>query len=265
MDTSLRGKRALVTGAGDGIGREIACAMAFEGARVAAHGRSLDRVSSTLQSIKKNGGEALPALADLKDRGEIKNMCDDVIKNLGGLDILVHNAGISKLSNTKEMEQSTWDSILSINLTAPFIITRHVYSELVRSGSGSSVIFISSIAANAHTAGWGAYAASKNGLNAFMHCLADELGVYGVRVNSIAPGWVETKMAQNLHRGMAASSGESYEKLYGESMKGNMLGKMLTPDTIADMAVFLASERGQFITAQTLTVCGGDVPGSRSG
>ncbi len=265
MDTSLKGKRALVTGAGGGIGREIACAMALEGARVAVNGRSLDRLSSTLQSIKNNGGEAFAALANLENRVEIENMCNYVVESLGGLDILVHNAGISQLSKIEDMAPSTWDSILSINLTAPFIITRHVHSELVRSGSGSSVIFISSIAADAHTAGWGAYAASKNGLNAFMHCLADELGMYGIRVNSIAPGWVDTKMAQNLHQGMAESSGESYEKLYNESMQGNMLGRMLTPDTIADMAVYLASERGRFITAQTLKVCGGDVPGSRAG
>ena len=160
------------------------------------------------------------------------------------------------------MAPETWKTILATNLTAPFLIVRAVYLALTQSGAGASVIFISSIAANAHAAGWGAYAASKSGLNAYMHCLADELGAHGVRVNTIAPGWVETKMAQQLHKGMAEASGAPYETLYNDNMRDNMLGALLTPDSIADMAVFLASDRGRFITAQTLAVCGGCVPGS---
>ena len=262
MDTSLNGKRALVTGAGDGIGREIAEALAREGAVVAVHGRSTARISDTLAAIEGAGGSAVPALADLTKENAIGAMCADVLDALGGLDILINNAGICSLQDTLNMEPETWKSILATNLTAPFLITRAVYLALTQSGADASVIFISSIAANAHTAGWGAYAASKNGLNAYMHCLADELGAHGVRVNTIAPGWVETKMAQQLHKGMAQASGASYETLYNDNMRDNMLGALLTPDSIADMAVFLASDRGRFITAQTLAVCGGCVPGS---
>jgi NAD(P)-dependent dehydrogenase (short-subunit alcohol dehydrogenase family) len=263
MDTSLSGKRALVTGAGNGIGRDIAEALAREGATVAVHGRSLERVSATLEAIQEAGGTAFPALADLADENAIAAMCSEACGNLGGLDILVNNAGICTLEDTPDMAPETWKAMLSINLTAPFLITRAVFPALIKSGAEASVIFVSSIAAGAHSAGWGAYAASKNGLNAFMHCLADELGGHGVRVNSIAPGWVETKMARDAHKGMAEAAGAPYEALYNDSMRGNMLGALLTPDSISDMAVFLASERGRFITAQTLTVCGGCVPGSR--
>ncbi len=265
MDTSLSGKRALVTGAGDGIGREIAEALACEGATVAVHGRSLERIAATLEVIEKAGGKAIPALADLAEEDAIDGMCGQACADLGGLDILVNNAGICTLEDTADMAPETWKEILDINLTAPFLVTRAVYPALVQSGADASVIFISSIAADAHTAGWSAYAASKNGLNAFMHCLADELGAHGVRVNSIAPGWVETKMAEDAHKGMAEAAGAPFEALYNDSMRGNMLGALLTPNSIADMAVFLASERGRFITAQTLTVCGGCVPGSRGG
>ena len=94
------------------------------------------------------------------------------------------------------MVPKTWKSIIATNLTAPFLITRALFSALVDASTNGRVIFISSIAAGAHASGWGAYAASKNGLNAYMHCLADELGVHGVRVNAISPGWVETKMAK---------------------------------------------------------------------
>ena len=238
--------------------------MAREGAAVAVHGRSPERISATIEAIGGAGGKAIPALADLLDENAIDAMCADVRAGLGGLDILVNNAGICRLQETPQMPPKTWKAILAVNLTAPFLITRALYPALVQSGAEASVIFISSIAADAHSAGWGAYAASKNGLNAFMHCLADELGAHGVRVNTIAPGWVETKMAQELHRGMAAAAGAPYEALYGGSMRGNMLGALLTPDSIADMVLFLARERGRFITAQTLAVCGGCVPGSRA-
>ena len=103
---------------------------------------------------------------------------------------------------------------------------------------GASVIFVSSIAAGAYSAGWGTYAMTKNGLNAFMHCLADEVGGDGVRVNSISPGWVETKMAQDAHRGLADHLGVAYEDHYAANMRANMLGVLVTTDSIADMAVF---------------------------
>ena len=262
MDTSLNGKRALVTGAGDGIGRAVAEALAREGAAVAVHGRNEARIAATLGTIEGAGGSAVPALADLTDEDAIDVMCAGVLDALGGLDILINNAGICSLQETPDMTPETWKSILATNLTAPFLISRALYPALVESGADASVIFISSIAADAHAAGWGAYAASKNGLNAFMHCLADELGAHGVRVNTIAPGWVETKMAQQLHKGMAAAAGAPYQALYDGNMRGNMLGALLTPDSIGDMAVFLASARGRFITAQTLAVCGGCVLGS---
>ena len=103
---------------------------------------------------------------------------------------------------------------------------------------------------------------TKNGLNAFMHCLADEVGGSGVRVNAICPGWVETRMAQDAHRGLAADLGLDYETHYANNMRANMLGALVTTDSVADMAVFLASERGRHITAQELTVCGGCLPGA---
>lgn len=262
MNTSLRGKRALITGAADGIGREIALAYAREGAAVAVHGRSDERIAGTVQEVEGIGGQVVPVIADLADENAISAMSVKVLDELGGLDILVNNAGICSLQDTPTMSPETWKSIIFTNLTAPFLITRALYSALIDAGTDGRVIFISSIAAGAHAAGWGAYAASKNGLDAYMHCLADELGAHGVRVNAISPGWVETKMAQSLHQGMASDSGAAYETLYADNMRDNMLGELLTADTIADMAVYLASERGRFIAAQTLAVCGGCVPGS---
>lgn len=265
MDTSLRGRRALITGAASGIGAEIALAYAREGALVAVHARTAERAAPTVEAIQAAGGSAIAAPADLRDRGAIASMCEDAISTLDGLDILVNNAGVFVRKDVAEMDLATWDSMVETNLTAPYLVTQAALPAIRASGAGASVIFISSIAAGAYAAGWGTYAMTKNGLIAFMRCLADELGAYGVRVNAICPGWVETKMAQDAHRSMAATAATDYDELYATNMRANMLGALVTTDTIGDMAVFLASERGRHITAQELTVCGGCIPGSRAG
>ncbi len=264
MDTSLRGRRALVTGAASGIGREIAEAFAREGATVAVHARSAERAEPTVEAIRESGGRAIAAPADLRDRGALVAMCREAIGALGGLDILVNNAGVFHIRTLDGLDEGSWDAIIETNLTAPYLMTRAARDALRSSGPGASITFVSSIAANAHSAGWSAYAASKNGLDAFMHCMADEFGEVGVRVNAIAPGWVETKMAEDAHRYTAARDGREFSDHFRTNMRANMLGALLPPDTIADMAVFLASDRGRFITAQTMTVCGGCVPGSRA-
>ena len=264
METSLHGRRALVTGAGSGIGAAIAEAFAREGAHVAVHARSDERARPVVDAIEAAGGRAFAAPADLRDRAAIAPMCHAAVERLGGLDILVNNAGVFIRKPVAEMDLASWDAMVETNLTSSFLVTQAALPAIRASGTGASVIFISSIAAGAHSAGWGTYAMTKNGLNAFMHCLADELGGAGVRVNSVCPGWVETKMAQDAHRGLAADLGIAYEDHYAANMRANMLGALVTVDSIADMAVFLASERGRHITAQELTVCGGCVPCSKA-
>ncbi|MDE0201691.1 MAG: SDR family NAD(P)-dependent oxidoreductase [Rhodospirillaceae bacterium] len=264
METSLHGRRALVTGAGSGIGAAIAEAFAREGAHVAVHARSDERARPIVDAIEAAGGQAFAAPADLRDRAAVGPMCQAAIERLGGLDILVNNAGVFIRKPISEMDLDSWDAMVETNLTASYLVTQAALPAIRASGAGASVLFISSIAAGAHSAGWGTYAMTKNGLNAFMHCLADELGGDGVRVNSICPGWVETRMAQDAHRGLAADLGIAYEDHYAANMRANMLGALVTVDSIADMAVFLASERGRHITAQELTVCGGCVPGSKA-
>ena len=264
METSLEGRRALVTGAGSGIGAAIAEAFAREGAQVAVHARSAERARPVVDAIEAAGGRAFAAAADLRERAAIATMCAGAIERLGGLDILVNNAGVFVRKEVAAMDLASWDAMVETNLTASFLVSQAAIPALRASGAGASVIFVSSIAANAHSAGWGTYAMTKNGLNAFMHCLADELGTAGVRVNSICPGWVETGMAQEAHKGLAADLGIAYEDHYAANMRANMLGALVTTDSIADMAVFLASARGRHVTAQELTICGGCVPGAKA-
>ena len=265
METSLHGRRALVTGAASGIGAAIAEAFAREGAHVAVHARTAERARPTVDAIEAEGGRAFAAVADLRDRAAVAPMCEAAIERLGGLDILVNNAGVFIRKDVAEMDLASWDNMVETNLTAPYLVTQAALPAIRESGAGASVVFVSSIAAHAYAAGWGIYAMTKNGLNAFMRCLADELGTAGVRVNAICPSWVETRMAQEAHRDLAADLGIDYETHYANNMRANMLGALVTADSVADMAVFLASERGRHITAQELTVCGGSIPGSKSG
>ncbi|MCY4480762.1 MAG: SDR family NAD(P)-dependent oxidoreductase [Rhodospirillales bacterium] len=262
METSLQGRRALVTGAGTGIGAAIAEALAREGAHVAVHARSDERARPTVDAIEAAGGRAFATTADLRDRAAIAPMCQAAIERLGGLDILVNNAGIFVRKQVGEMDLASWDAMLEINLTAPYLVTQATLPAIRSSSTGASIIFISSIGAGAYSAGWGTYAMTKNGLIAFMRCLADEVGGDGVRVNAICPGWVETRMAQDTHRSIAADLGVDYDTFYAENMRANMLGALVTTDSVADIAVFLASERSRHITAQEHTVCGGCSPGN---
>ena len=264
METSLRDRRALITGAGSGIGAAIAQAFAREGAHVAVHARSAERARPTVDAIEAEGGRAFAAVADLRDRAAVAPACAAAIDRLGGLDILVNNAGIFIRKEVAELDLASWDAMVETNLTASLLVTQAALPAIRASGAGASVIFLSSIAAGARSAAWATYAMTKSGLNAFMHCLADELGPAGVRVNAICPGWVETRMAQDVHRDLAADLGIDYGAHYATNMRANMLGALVTTDTIADMAVFLASERGRHITAQELTICGGCSPGSAS-
>ena len=264
METSLEGRRALVTGAASGIGAAIARAFAREGAHVAVHARSAARAAPTVAAIAADGGRAFAAVADLRDRAAVAPMCAAAIEGLGGLDVLVNNAGVFVRAEVDALALEDWDAMVETNLTAPFLVARAALPALRASGAGASALFVSSIAAGAHAAGWGAYAMTKNGLNAFMRCLADELGGDGVRVNALCPGWVETGMARDAHRIIAASEGADYETFYAANMRDNMLGALVTADSVADMAVFLASERGRHVTAQLLTVCGGCLPGRRA-
>ena len=160
------------------------------------------------------------------------------IERLGGLDILVNNAGIFVRKQVGEMDLASWDAMVEINLTAPYLVTQAALPAITASEAGASIIFISSIGAGAFSSGWGTYAMTKNGLIAFMRCLADEVGGDGVRVNAICPGWVETRMAQDTHRSIAADLGVDYETFYAENMRANMLGALVTPDSVADIAVF---------------------------
>ena len=138
MRVGLEGKRALVTGAASGIGRAIAEAYAAEGATVAVHARSEERVAETLESIANAGGKAFAALADLTDPAAIEGMCKAAIERLGGLDVVVNNAGVADYAKVVDMDEAMWDWIMAVNLKAPYLVSKHTLPAMIEQGSGGS-------------------------------------------------------------------------------------------------------------------------------
>ena len=257
MDHGLEGKRALVTGAGSGIGCAIAEALAREGATVALHGRDLARTAEVRDTIEAAQGNAFSVAADLLDPGEIKAMCADALERLGGIDIIVNNAGWADFAAVPEMGEEMWDRIMDTNVKAPYLVSRHLLPAMLEAGAGGSILFNASTSGKSANAEWTAYNASKHAVLQFMKCLAMEVGEQDIRVNAICPGWAESKMASAAIRKTAQIRGEDFDAAYQRIMRSNMLGALIGPESLADMVVYLAGRQGRYITGQAINVCGG--------
>ena len=258
MKKELASKRALVTGAASGMGRAIALAFAREGAKVAVHARTLEPAAELVKEIEQSSGRAVAVAADLIDTTAIKTLCEQTIALLGGIDIVVNNAGAVAKAPLTGTSEEDWDRIMQVNLKTPFLISKYLVPEMRKNSDGGRLIFNSSVGAKLPDPMGSAYNASKAGLLGFVRCLAAELGTDGITVNAICPGWVDTPMAAKLHEEMYPSDADSsFEEFYDDSIRGNMLNARITPDNIAEFAVYLASEKGRFMTAQAINVCAG--------
>lgn len=257
MDHGLDGKRALVTGAGSGIGLAIAEALAREGAIVALHGRDLERTAEVRQSIETAGGKAVSVAADLLNPAAIKDMCVDTLTCLDGIDIVVNNAGLADFAPVPEMDEDMWDRIMDTNVKAPYLVSRYLLPAMLEAGKGGVILYNASTCGKAADANWTAYNSSKHAVLQFMKCLAMEVGNQNIRVNAICPGWAESKMARAALRKTAEVRGEDIVSTYQDTMRGNMLGALIGPESLANMAVYLSGRHGRYITGQAINVCGG--------
>jgi 3-oxoacyl-[acyl-carrier protein] reductase len=220
--TSLRGKVAIVTGGGTGIGRGIAMALAAEGAKVVICGRRLDRIGSTAQEILKSGGVCVAVQADVSVEPDVERLVHGTIEQFGTIDILVNNAGIDNDGRTHDLKIEDWDAVMSTNLRGPFMLTRAVLPYMREKRSGH-VINISSESGLNHYMGDAVYGLSKHALNDFGEYVQRENQDLDIRVNTICPGMVVTEMS-------AGSVG------LDES-------KCLYPDDIAELALWLLTRR----------------------
>lgn len=242
----LTSKIALVTGAGRGIGRAVAKKLAEHGAYVYVnYNGSKEAAEHTVEGIVQAGGqaEAIPcSVADFKACGE---MIATVIKQSGRLDILVNNAGITRDGLLMKMSEEEFDQVLDVNLKGTFHTIRHVSRYMLRQRSGV-IINISSVSGVLGNAGQANYSASKAGVIGLTKSTARELASRGIRVNAIAPGYVETDMTNELS-----------EEVKKQMLAQIPLGRAAQPEEIARVVLFLASDQSSYMTGQVLSVDGG--------
>lgn len=242
----LKNKIALVTGAGRGIGRTIAIALAKEGAEVVInYNGSEERAKEVKQTIEENGGKASIYKCNVSDFAACEAMIKDIVKEYGHLDILVNNAGITKDGLIMKMKEEDFDSVLNVNLKGTFNTIRHSARQMLKQRSGK-IINISSVSGILGNVGQANYAASKAGVIGLTKTMARELGSRGITVNAIAPGFVDTEMTEVLS-----------EEIRENACKQIILERFGKPEDIANTAVFLASDKADYITGQVISVDGG--------
>jgi NAD(P)-dependent dehydrogenase (short-subunit alcohol dehydrogenase family) len=252
----LTGRVALITGAGRGIGRAIALAYAAEGARLALTARTNKELDDVVSQIRGDGGTALAFPADLSDRAVPRKLVTDVEKALGGVEILVNNAGVGSSANPQPVatfDDDLWDLSLAVNLTAPYFLCKAVLPGMLARRWGR-IITIASVNGKIGSLHGAAYAASKHGVLGLTRTLAMEVAAEGITVNAICPGPVHTVMNDRRieydakRRGVAVREHET---------SLTPIGRRLEPEEIAPLAVYLASPAAASVVGQAINIDGG--------
>jgi NAD(P)-dependent dehydrogenase (short-subunit alcohol dehydrogenase family) len=243
-------QRVLITAGAAGIGREFARAFAAIGAKVFV----CDIDDKSLAALAKEIPGLIAKRCDMSKRAEIEAMVPDAMAALGGLDVLINNAGIAGLTlPVDQYPADDWDRVVAVNLTAMFDVTRLAIPHLKQSSAGC-IINMSSIAGRFGFANRSPYAATKWGVIGFTKTLAIELGAFGIRANAIAPGAVEGERIVRVFQGRAQISGRSMEEVKAAAMAEQSIKDMIDPKDIAQLAVFLASDAGKSISGQVLPI-----------
>ncbi len=242
----LEGKNALVTGGNRGIGRTIAITLANHGASVAFTDLTYDDQSKSLESEISGQGVRVKGYASNAAKfDETEKTAEEIKKEFGTIDILVNNAGITKDTLLMRMTEEQWDAVINVNLKSVFNFTKAVQKYMLKQRSGS-IINMSSVVGVSGNAGQSNYSASKAGILGFTKSVAKELGSRNVRCNAIAPGFIMTEMTSALP--------EDIREKWVERIPLKREG---TPEDVANLTLFLASDLSSYITGQVISVCGG--------
>lgn len=249
MSSRLQGKVAIVTGSSSGIGQSIAVRLAGEGAHVVVDYRNHpEGADETLAKIAPTGSKAIKVKADVSQLADVQNLVDQAWQQLGGCDILVNNAGVEKSAPFWEVTEADYDMVLDVNLKGAFFLTQAFVKKLRDAKRPGRVINISSVHEDMVFPNFATYCASKGGMRMLMRDLAVELGGFGITVNNIAPGAINTPINTSLL--------EDKPKL--NALLANIpLGRLGEPEDVAAVAAFLASDDAAYVTGSTYFVDGG--------
>ena len=251
----LKDRVAIVTGAASGIGKAIATAFAGEGARVAIADIDLDAAQAAAKQI---GASAYAVRVDVSSRASAEAMADDVEQKLGPLDILVNNAGVSYIVPFLECSEDTWDKTININLKGAFNCSQAALKRMAARKSGV-IINMSSQSGKNGASHYTAYCASKFGIIGLTQSLAVEFAGQGIRVNALCPGIVFTPLWDKMIVAYAKKRNMKPEEVKPYFEKRIPLGRLCTEKDVADMAVFIASDKASYITGQSLNISGGAI------
>ncbi len=245
-------RRVLVTAGAAGIGKEIAAAFLAAGDSVYTcdiNPTALGAAALELQGLRTG-------LCDVGDRKQVESMVADAVSQLGGIDILINNAGISgPTAPVEDVDPEQWEAVLKIDLTGTFLVTKNAIPHLIKSGNGVIVI-MSSAAGRFGYPSRSPYSTVKWGLIGFMKTLSMELGIHNIRANAILPGAVDGERIQRVFQGRAKATGTSLDAVKAEAMSNQSLKFLVDPKDIAALAVFLASDAAKSISGQTLPIDG---------
>ena len=239
------GQVVAITGATRGIGYALAEAFAKAGASVAVCGTHEEAVQDAVKRLQVFSNKIWGMRADISQEADCENFIENTVKELGGLDVLVNNAGITKDGLTVRMSQADWDAVINVNLTGTFLMSKAALKVMFKKRRGN-IVNISSVIGQMGNAGQANYAASKAGIIGLTKSLAKEFGSRGVRVNAVAPGFVRTAMTDALS-----------EEMKEKALQAVALKRFAEPQDIAKAVMFLASQDAAYITGHVLAVNGG--------
>jgi NAD(P)-dependent dehydrogenase (short-subunit alcohol dehydrogenase family) len=247
----LQGKRAIITGAATGIGAVTAQMFAQEGAGVVVADVNEDAGRRTVEEIRDGGGTAHFVRTDVTRESDVEALLENGAEALGGLDVLFNNAGAQRSGPITEFDQEQWDLLMAVNPRSCFFGVKHAVP-LLRQSGGGSIINMASLAAVKGGAGLTAYSASKGAIVAFTKALAAELAPDNIRVNAVCPGWIDTPFNQPAIDFMGGRAEQ--DRIVKQIVP---LGRQGTPEEIAPIVVYLASDGSSYMTGQALVVDGG--------
>jgi NAD(P)-dependent dehydrogenase (short-subunit alcohol dehydrogenase family) len=248
MKSRLENKTAIITGAGSGIGRACAIALAREGAKVTLVGRRLDRLDEVAREI---GDSALVVAADVSKNMEIDRAIERTVERFGGIDVLLNNAGVLHMGTVEEITEEQWDETFRVNVRGLWLLSRAVLPYLRKAGGGSIINMASVLGING-ARNRASYSPSKGAVVLLTKCMAIDHGHEHIRVNAICPSFVETDLTAAVVR-----NSPDPRKVRAERVAVHPIGRLGQPEDIAGLAVYLASDESSWVTGATFPVDGG--------